>query len=127
MFILFYFKSGHKEFEHDDKKYYWAAFLDGLQRVLLIIDDFTLAYRAQVVRDCFILLHPLVGRNVIIIQIIFFFCNNRAISRALIGRQIWSMRVETVDVTLWRNLVYYINCSVLQGFLPPRNVVSEHT
>ena len=22
---------------------------------------------------------------------------------------------------------YYINCSVLQGFLPPRNVVSEHT
>ena len=25
------------------------------------------------------------------------------------------------------NLSYYINCSVLQGFLPPRNVVSEHT
>ena len=23
-------------------------------------------------------------------------------------------------------LIYYINCSVLQGFLPPRNVVSEH-
>ena len=23
--------------------------------------------------------------------------------------------------------IYYINCSVLQGFLPPRNVVSEHT
>ncbi|CAH3176358.1 unnamed protein product, partial [Porites evermanni] len=41
-------KSGHNEFEHDGKKYYWAAFLDGLQRVLLIIDDFTLAYRAQV-------------------------------------------------------------------------------
>ena len=25
------------------------------------------------------------------------------------------------------NYYYYINCSVLQGFLPPRNVVSEHT
>ena len=25
------------------------------------------------------------------------------------------------------NSIYYINCSVLQGFLPPRNVVSEHT
>ena len=24
-------------------------------------------------------------------------------------------------------LFYYINCSVLQEFLPPRNVVSEHT
>ena len=24
-------------------------------------------------------------------------------------------------------ILYYINCSVLQGFLPPRNVVSEHT
>ena len=24
-------------------------------------------------------------------------------------------------------LIYYINCSVLQGFLPPGNVVSEHT
>ena len=26
-----------------------------------------------------------------------------------------------------RKTFYYINCSVLQGFLPPRNVVSEHT
>ena len=25
------------------------------------------------------------------------------------------------------NVLYYINCSVLQGFLPPRNAVSEHT
>ena len=25
------------------------------------------------------------------------------------------------------NNLYYINCSVLHGFLPPRNVVSEHT
>ena len=25
------------------------------------------------------------------------------------------------------NSFYYINCSVLQGYLPPRNVVSEHT
>ena len=24
-------------------------------------------------------------------------------------------------------VLYYINCSVLQRFLPPRNVVSEHT
>ncbi|XP_068741113.1 intermembrane lipid transfer protein VPS13A-like [Montipora capricornis] len=36
------------EFEHESKKFYWAAFLEGLQRVLLIIDDFTLAFRAQV-------------------------------------------------------------------------------
>ena len=57
------------------------------------------------VRDCFILLHRLVGRNVIIIQIIFFY-NNRTISRALIGRQIWSMRLETVVVTWWRNSVF---------------------
>ena len=28
---------------------YYSTFLDGLQRVLLIIDDFTLAFRAQVV------------------------------------------------------------------------------
>ena len=27
----------------------------------------------------------------------------------------------------WYNIIYYINCSVLQGFLPPKNVVSEHT
>ncbi|KAL9987728.1 hypothetical protein ACROYT_G002079 [Oculina patagonica] len=41
-------RMGYDSFEHDGKKFYWAAFLDGLQRVLLIIDDFTLAYRAQV-------------------------------------------------------------------------------
>ncbi|XP_048586982.1 intermembrane lipid transfer protein VPS13A-like isoform X2 [Nematostella vectensis] len=39
---------GHGAFEVKDKSYFWATFLDGLQRVLLIIDDFTLAYRAQV-------------------------------------------------------------------------------
>ena len=60
------------------------------------------------VRDCFILLHRLVGRNVIIIQIIFFY-NNRTISRALIGRQIWSMRLETVVVTWWRNSVFSLS------------------
>ncbi|XP_022794312.1 vacuolar protein sorting-associated protein 13A-like [Stylophora pistillata] len=35
-------------FEHDGKAFHYSTFLDGLQRVLLIIDDFTLAYRAQV-------------------------------------------------------------------------------
>ena len=44
-----YLQAGYNEFEHDGKTLYWAAFLDGLQRVLLIIDDFTLAFRAQVV------------------------------------------------------------------------------
>ena len=34
---------------------------------------------------------------------------------------------ETISLKLNNNSLYYINCSVLQGFLPPRNVVSEHT
>ena len=44
-------QTGFADFQHEGKMYYWAAFLEGLQRVLLIIDDFTLAYRAQVVRN----------------------------------------------------------------------------
>ena len=41
-------------FEHDGKGFHYSTFLDGLQRVLLIIDDFTLAYRAQVVIVSFV-------------------------------------------------------------------------
>ena len=34
----------------------------------------------------------------------------------------------TYKLCLTENIYfYYINCSVLQEFLPPRNVVSEHT
>ena len=32
-----------------------------------------------------------------------------------------------IDYGAILNKFYYINCSVLQGFVPPRNVVSEHT
>lgn len=54
----YFLQVGYGNFPVGDKKFYWATFLDGLQRVLLIIDDFTLAYRAQLVslfncRTCF--------------------------------------------------------------------------
>ena len=37
-------------------------------------------------------------------------------------------QIKIVEIGVEQLIVfYYINCSVLQGFLPPRNVVSEHT
>ncbi|XP_066022142.1 intermembrane lipid transfer protein VPS13C isoform X9 [Pocillopora verrucosa] len=41
-------QTGFDRFEYRGKKMYYSTFLDGLQRVLLITDDFTLAFRAQV-------------------------------------------------------------------------------
>ena len=53
--------------------------------------------------------------------------NNTPLERVIKHKSLGVQIGESLNWQPHINTIYYINCFVLQGFLPPRNVVSEHT